>query len=103
MVEAVKKGMRGGCPVSGAGAPGSGGPRTLFLTAFAIDFLRFGGHFGCPVWVLGRDSFWGRVWYGLLTNLYKCIKKCTFLLPSPVKAPMKVDRHTHKIFIIQKK
>ena len=61
--------MRGECPVAGAGAPGSGAPRTLFLTAFTIDFLRFEGHFCCPVWVLRRDSFWGRVWYGLRTNL----------------------------------
>ena len=69
MVKAVKKGMRGECPVAGAGAPGSGAPRILFLTAFTIDFLRFAGHFSCPVWVLRRDSFWGRVWYGLPTNL----------------------------------
>ena len=69
MVKAVKKGMRGECPVAGAGAPGSGAPRTLFLTAFTINFLRFEGHFCCPVWVLRRDSFWGRVWYGKPTNL----------------------------------
>ena len=61
--------MRGECPVAGAGAPGSGAPRTLFLTAFTIDFLRFEGHFSCPVWVLRRDSFGGRVWYGSRTNL----------------------------------
>ena len=41
MVKAVRKRMRGECPVAGAGAPGSGAPRTLFLTAFPIDFLRF--------------------------------------------------------------
>ena len=69
MVKVVKKGMRGECPVAGAGAPGSGAPRTLFLTAFAIDFLRCAGHFCCPVWVLRRDSFGGRVSYGLRTNL----------------------------------
>ena len=56
--------MRGECPVAGAGAPGSGAPRIPFSTAFTIDFLRFEGHFCCPVWVLRRDSFGGRVWYG---------------------------------------
>ena len=40
MEKAVKKGMRGECPVAGAGAPGSGAPRIPFSTAFTIDFLR---------------------------------------------------------------
>jgi len=58
----------------GAPAPATGhSPRILFLTAFAVDFLRFAGHFCCPVWVLGRDSFWGRVWCGLRTNLVKIL------------------------------
>ena len=70
MVKAVRKRMRGECPVAGAGAPGSGAPRIPFSTAFTIDFLRFAGHFCCPMWVLRRDSFWGRVWYGLRTNLH---------------------------------
>ena len=53
-----------------ARGPGAwGSPRIPFLTAFTIDFLRFEGHFCCPVWVLRRDSFWGRVWYGKPTNL----------------------------------
>ena len=52
------------------GVPGRwGGSPRLFLTAFPIDILRFEGHFSCPVWVLRRDSFRGRVWYGLRTNL----------------------------------
>ena len=44
MVKAVRKRMRGECPVAGAGAPGSGAPRTLFLTAFTMGFLRFEFH-----------------------------------------------------------
>ena len=75
MVKAVRKRMRGECSVAGAGAPGSGAPRIPFLTAFTIDFLRFEGHFCCPVWVLRRDSFWGRVWYGLRTNLRQYLRK----------------------------
>ena len=64
MVKAVEKGMRG-APEPGAPAPATGhSPRIPFLTAFTIDFLRFAGHFCCPVRVLRRDSFWGRVWYG---------------------------------------
>ena len=64
MVKAVKKGMRG-APEPGAPAPATGhSPRIPFLTAFTIDFLRFEVHFSCPVWVLRRDSFGGRVWYG---------------------------------------
>ena len=69
MVKAVEKGMRG-APEPAAPAPATGhSPRIPFSTAFTIDFLRFEGHFCCPVWVLRRDSFWGRVWYGLRTNL----------------------------------
>ena len=63
--------MRGGCPVAGAGAPGSGAPRTLFLTAFTIDFLRFDIYFTSSVWVLRTDSILGHVWYGSRTNLGK--------------------------------
>jgi len=37
--------MGGESPVTGAGAPGSGEPRTLFLTAFTIGFSRFEVHF----------------------------------------------------------
>ena len=69
MVRAVRKRMRG-APEPGAPAPATGHPpRIPFLTTFTIDFWRFEGHFCCPVWVLRRDSFWGRVWYGLRTNL----------------------------------
>jgi len=61
---------RGGeCPVAGAGAPGSGAPRILFPTAFAIDFLRFEVHFSRSVRVPRRDSTSAHVWYGLQTNL----------------------------------
>ena len=70
MVKAVRKRMRGECPVAGAGAPGSGAPRTLFLTAFTIGFSRFEVHFSCSVGVLRRDSISAHVWYGLRTNLY---------------------------------
>ena len=69
MGKAVGKRMRGECPVAGAGAPGSGAPRILFLTAFPIDFLRFEVHFSCSVWVLRRDSISAHVWYGLRTYL----------------------------------
>ena len=72
--KAVRKRMRGECPVAGAGAPGSGAPRTLFLTAFTIGFSRFEGHFCCPVWVLRRDSISAHVWYGLRTNSLYCAK-----------------------------
>ena len=48
MGKAVEKGMRGECPVAGAGAPGSGAPRIPFSTAFTIDFLRFAGPFQLP-------------------------------------------------------
>ena len=41
MVKTVGKRMRGECPVTGVGAPGSGAPRILFLTAFPIDISRF--------------------------------------------------------------
>ena len=44
MGKIVGKRMRRECPVAGAGAPGSGAPRILFLTAFTIDFLRCGVH-----------------------------------------------------------
>ena len=68
--------MRGECPVAGAGALGSGAPRTLFLTAFTIDFSRFEVHFSCSVWVLRRDSISAHIWYGLRTNLnYPTITK----------------------------
>ena len=33
--------MRGDCSVGGAGTPGSGVARILFLTVFAINFARF--------------------------------------------------------------
>ena len=65
MVKAVEKGMRGECPVAGAGAPGSGAPRTLFSTAFTIDFLRFEGLFLLPCvgsqkrQFLGTRLVWG--------------------------------------------
>ena len=69
MVRAVTEGMRGALE-PGAPAPATGhSPRILFPTGFIIDFLRFEGHFWFPVWVLRRDSFWGRVWYGSRTNL----------------------------------
>ena len=61
--------MRGECPVAGAGAPGSGAPRILFLTALTFDFLRFEVHLSCSVGVLRRDSISAHVWYGLRTNL----------------------------------
>ena len=49
-----------GAPEPGAPAPATGhSPRIPFLTTFTIDFLRFEGHFCCPVWVLRRDSFGG--------------------------------------------
>ena len=64
MGKAVGKRMRGECPVAGAGDPGSGAPRILFLTAFTIDFLRFEVHFSCSVCVLRRDSISAHVWYG---------------------------------------
>ena len=93
MVKVVKKGMRGECPVAGAGAPGSGAPRIPFLTAFTIDFSRFEGHFCCPVWVLRRDSFWERVWYGLRTNLGYCcfFVFCFVFIVSDVLAPNKAQ------------
>ena len=69
MGKAVGKRMRGECPVAGAGAPGSGAPRILFLTAFTIGFLRFEVHFSCPAWVLRRDNMSAHVWYGLRINL----------------------------------
>ena len=69
MGKAVGKRMRGECPVAGAGAPGSGAPRILFLTAFPTDILRFEVHFSSSVWVLRRDSILAHVWYGLRTNL----------------------------------
>ena len=64
MVKAVRKRVRGECPVAGAGAPGPGAPRILFLTAFTIDFLRFEVPFGCSVQVPAeetafRDTFGG--------------------------------------------
>ena len=61
--------MRGECPVAGAGAPGSGAPRILFLTVFTIDIWRFEVHLSCSVWVVRRDSITAHVWYGLQTNL----------------------------------
>ena len=66
--KAVGKRMRGGCPVGGAGAPGSGAPRILFLTALTIDFLRFEVQFSCFLWVLRRDSISGHLWHGFRTN-----------------------------------
>ena len=36
MGKAVGKRMRGECPVAGAGAPGSGAPRIVSLTAFPL-------------------------------------------------------------------
>merc|ERR550534_1694317 len=69
MVKAVGKRVRG-APEPGAPAPATGHPpRIPFLIAFTVDFLRFEGHFGCSVWVLGGDGFWGRVWCGLRTIL----------------------------------
>merc|ERR550534_2841261 len=90
MVKAVRKRVRG-APEPGAPAPATGhSPCIPFLTALAIDFLRFGGHFCCPVWVLGRDSFWGRVWYGLRTNLsytpFRSLSKSENLLTRPTEA-----------------
>ena len=67
--KAVGKRMRGECPVAEAGAPGSGAPRILFLTALTIDILRFEVNFSCSVWVLRTDSISAHVWYGLQTNL----------------------------------
>ena len=64
-----KRGCVGSARSLGREPPGSGAPRILFLTAFTIDFFRFEVHFSFSVWVLRRDSFWGRVWYGLPTNL----------------------------------
>ena len=69
MVKAVGKRMRGECPVAGAGARGSGAPRTLFLTAFPINISRFEVHLSCSVWVLRRDSISAHVWYRLRINL----------------------------------
>ena len=74
MVKAVRKGMRGECPVAGAGAPGFGAPRTLFLTAI-IDILRFEVHLSCSVWVPRRDSNSAHVWYRLRINLSWSWKK----------------------------
>ena len=70
MGKTVGKSMRGECPVAGAGAPGSGAPRTPFSTAFTNNFSRFQRViFTLPVvWVLRRDSFGGRVWYGSYSN-----------------------------------
>ena len=70
IVKAVIKRMRGECPVAGAGAPGSGDPRTLFLTAFTIGFLRFEVHLSCSVGVLRRDSISAHGWYGSRINLH---------------------------------
>ena len=72
MVKTVRKRMRGECPVAGAGAPGSRAPRTLFLTAFTIGFLRFEVYLSCSVGVLRRDSITAHVWYGLRTNFGNC-------------------------------
>merc|ERR1719447_2295671 len=66
---AVRERMRG-APEPGAPAQATGlSPRVLFLTAFAIGFLRFGVHLGCSVGVLGRDGISAHFWYGLRTNL----------------------------------
>ena len=64
MVKAVGKRMRGECLVAGAGAPGSGAPRILFLTVSTPDILRYEVHFSCSVGVLRRDSISAHVWYG---------------------------------------
>ena len=89
--KAVGKRMCGECPVAGAGAPGSGAPRILFLTAFTIDISRFEVHFSCSVWVLRRDSISAHVRYGLRTNLQKhtILRKCfPFLYPSKLDLPL---------------
>ena len=44
--------MRGECPVAGEGAPGSGAPRILFLTAFTIDISRFEARCSCSARIL---------------------------------------------------
>ena len=70
MVKAVKKGMRGECPVAGAGAPGSGAPRIPFSTAFTIDFLRFAGPFLVPCVGSKKRQFLGtRLVWVTRTNL----------------------------------
>ena len=69
VVKAVRKRVRGECPVAGAGAPGSGAPRIPFLTDFTIDFSRFEVHFSCSAGVLRRDSISAHIWYGLRTIL----------------------------------
>ena len=79
MGKAVGKRVRGECPVAGAGAPGSGAPRTLFPTAFTIDFWRFEVHFSCSVGVLRRDSISAHVWYGLRSNLV-CVCACVSVM-----------------------
>ena len=48
-------------------------PGDVFLTALAIDFLRFEVHFSCSVWDLRRDSISAHVWYGLRTNLGQAV------------------------------
>ena len=53
---------------------GGSAPRTLFLTAFTIGFLRFEVHFSCSVWVLRRDSSSAHVWSGLRNNLIYILK-----------------------------
>ena len=68
--KAVRKRMRGECPVAGAGAPGSGALRIPFLTVFTIDFSHFEVHFSCCVWVLRRDSISAHVWYGSQKLIY---------------------------------
>ena len=44
-LKAVVKRMRGERPVAGAGAPGSGAPHILFMTAFPFGFSRSPGPF----------------------------------------------------------
>ena len=59
----------GSAPSLGREPPGSGDPRTLFLTAFTIDFLRFEVHLSCSVGDLRRDSISAHGWYGSRSNL----------------------------------
>ena len=52
MEKAVRKRMRGECPVAELQGPSS----ILFLTVFTVNFLRFEVHFSCSVWVLRKYS-----------------------------------------------